>query len=223
MMAAWQIRSGWLPSLGSTPTRWRLSWWTSKTTSCLPGAFGVDPPVNTANAATAHRAKCFAEHARHFGVRTIYTRQILYLERLTSRQRRWEVGSQLCRVGTPGAELFVAPAPGSAVVDKSRFDVWQSRQFIDQLDDWGIDGLVIGGVELQCCVLYAVLGAEERGYHYLVCQGLVSGLDTCDATSNRAVREYLAFVHPCVETYQQLLDQWRQRVSTTGLPEREFS
>jgi nicotinamidase-related amidase len=179
---------------------------------CAPGAFGVDPPVNIHNGATARRASGFAEAARHLGVRTIYTRQILDLEHLSPRQRRWEEASLLCRAGTPGAELFVDPVPGSAIVDKWRFDVWQSEQFTDQLADWGVDGLVIGGVELQCCVLYAVLGAEERGYHYVVSQDLASGLDECDATSNRAVREYLTFVHPCVDDSQVLLDRWSRRI-----------
>ena len=179
---------------------------------CAPGAFGVDPPVNTHNAAAAQRANGVAEAARHLGVRTIYTRQILDLEHLSPRQRRWEESSLLCRAGTPGAELFLDPVEGSAVIDKWRFDVWQSEQFINLMEHWGIDGLVIGGVELQCCVLYAVLGAEERGYHYVVGQDLVSGLDDCDATSNRAVLDYLSFVHPCVDDSQLLLERWSRRI-----------
>lgn len=182
---------------------------------CAPGAFGADPPVNTKNAATAQRANAFTEAARHLGVRALYTRQILDLDHLSPRQRRWEETSLLRRAGTRGAELFVDPVSGSAVVDKWRFDVWQSEQFTDQLAAWDIDGLVIAGVELQCCVLYAVLGAEERGYHYLIAQDLVSGLDDCDATSNRAVREYLSFVHPCVDDCQLLLERWRQRSDQT--------
>jgi nicotinamidase-related amidase len=54
------------------------------------------------------------------------------------------------------------------VVVKDRFDCWQSGEFTDFLDRYDIDGLVVCGVELVCCVLYAVLGAAERGYHYLV-------------------------------------------------------
>jgi nicotinamidase-related amidase len=54
------------------------------------------------------------------------------------------------------------------VVTKHRFDCWQSREFRETLDVHEIDGLVICGVEQVCCVLYAVLGAAERGYHYVV-------------------------------------------------------
>jgi nicotinamidase-related amidase len=177
---------------------------------CEAGSFGGDPPNITANAETAVRANTFALAASRLGVTTIYTREVLDFERLDERQRRWEEGSQTCRVGTPGAELFVEPVPGSVVVEKLRFDIWQSEAFTGVLDDLAIDALVIGGVELQCCVLYAVLGARERGYHYVVPQDLVSGLDTRDATTNRAARDLLRFAHPSPESSTVLLDAWTQ-------------
>jgi hypothetical protein len=74
---------------------------------------------------------------------------------------------------------------------KNRFDCWQSREFTDFIEARDVDALVIAGVELVCCVLYAVLGASERGYHYLVPEDLVSGQDAGDGTDNRAVRDYL--------------------------------
>ncbi len=181
---------------------------------CEPGAFGVDPPDNTANASTAEHANRFASAASAYGTTTIYTRQVLDERRLDERQRRWEHDSLLCRTGTPGAELFVLPVPGAIVVDKARFDIWQCREFTDALATRDIDGLVIGGVELQCCVLYAVLGASERGYHYVVPQDLVSGLDSCDATSNRAVRDFLRLVHPSPPS-GRLLSEWEARRQPT--------
>jgi nicotinamidase-related amidase len=39
-----------------------------------------------------------------------------------------------------------------------------------------VDGFVIAGVELRCCVVFAWLGADERGYHFVVPQDLVSAL-----------------------------------------------
>ncbi len=68
----------------------------------------------------------------------------------------------MCLAGSAGAELFIEPVPGSRVVSKYRFDIWQSQEFLRALADWDIDGLVGGGVELVCCVLYAVLGAGPR-------------------------------------------------------------
>ena len=100
---------------------------------CEPGAFGIDPPNNTANATTAQHANEFAHAASRYGTKTIYTRQVVDLSQLDHRQRRWEEDSTLCRAGTRGAELFVAPVPGSVVVDKSRFDIWQSAAFTSAL------------------------------------------------------------------------------------------
>jgi len=166
------------------------------------------------NARTALRANDFARAAAGLGVRVIYSQQVLELERLTPRQRRWERTGGLCAVGSPGAELFLVPVPGSRVVRKDRFDVWQSPDFLDVLAEWEIDGLVIGGVELQCCVLYATLGAEERGFHYVVPQDLVSGIDRCDTTSNAAVRDYLRYAHPSPDSAQDLLAGWRNHLAS---------
>jgi nicotinamidase-related amidase len=71
-------------------------------------------------------------------------------------------------------------------VRKHRFDIWQSQEFNDALSEWDIDGLIIGGVELICCVLYAVLGAEERGFQYVVPQDIVSGMRSSEAVANQA-------------------------------------
>lgn len=168
------------------------------------------PPGTQRNVDTAQHASRFAEAAAQFGVRVIYTQQVLDLTRLTPKQGRWEQSSRLCLAGSPGAEMFVTRVPGSRVVRKDRFDIWQSPEFLAALSEWNIDGVVIGGVELQCCVLYAVLGAQERGYHYVVPQDLVSGLDRCEPTSNRAVRNYLTAAHPAPESSAILLSRWAQ-------------
>lgn len=51
--------------------------------------------------------------------------------------------------------------------------------------------VVIYGVELVFCVLYAILGVDERGYDYLATQDLVCSQDNGDLTDNHAVREFL--------------------------------
>ena len=95
---------------------------------------------------------------------------------------------------------------------KHRYDCWQSPSFTGFLDDSDIDGLVICGVELVCCVLYAVLGAAERGYHYIVPQDLVSGQNPGDQAGNKAVRDYLHFNHPehVIESSDGVLSRWRR-------------
>lgn len=176
---------------------------------CRPAPPGGPASGTTRNVETAVRANRFAGEAASLGVRVIYSQQVLDPERLTARQRRWEIDSSLCVAGSEGAELFLPPVPGARVVRKDRFDIWRSQEFQTLLSEWDVDGLVIGGVELQCCVLYAVLGAEERGYHYAVPQDLVSGIDACEQTSNRAVRDYLSFAHPSPATADELLAAWR--------------
>jgi nicotinamidase-related amidase len=178
---------------------------------CAPPGVETGGAGTDANARTALRANVFAAEAARLGARVIYSQQVLDRDRLSERQRRWEAGSRLCVAGSPGAELYLPPVPDARVVSKQRFDIWQSPEFLGVLDDWDIDGLVIGGVELQCCVLYAVLGAEERGFHYVVPQDLVSGIDRCETTSNRVIRDYFRYAHPSIESCETLLAGWRQR------------
>lgn len=182
---------------------------------CSPEVSGDGPPTNTNNAATALRANEFAREAAELGARVVYTQQVLDLDRLTERQRRWERADGLCAAGSWGAELFIPPVPGSDVIVKDRFDSWQSESFVEFLSANDIDGLVICGVELVCCVLYAILGASERGYHYLVPPDLVSGQDFGDETDNRAVRDFLRFNQPdrLVES-ADILAHWRAAART---------
>jgi hypothetical protein len=44
-------------------------------------------------------------------------------------------------------------------------------------------------------VLYAVLGAQERGCRYIVPQALVSGQNPGDETDNKAVRDNMRLNH----------------------------
>jgi nicotinamidase-related amidase len=180
---------------------------------CSPEVFGGGPVTNTRNAEAAQRASTFAAHAAGLGAHVVYTQQILDMGHLTARQRRWERPEGLCAAGTWGAGLFVEPVRGSSVVVKYRYDCWQSPSFTGFLDGKDIDGLVICGVELICCVLYAVLGAAERGYHYMVPQDLVSGQDPGNETGDKAVRDYLRFGHPqhAIESSEEILSRWRAR------------
>lgn len=163
--------------------------------------------TNTTNAATALRANAFARQAAQRGMRIIYAQQVLNIARLTPLQRQRENRQRgLCIEGSWGAELFVDPVPGSAIVRKDRFDIWRSREFEALLERWGIEGLIIGGVELRCCVLFAVLGADERGYRCVVPQDLVSGQDTDEAIS--PIRQYLSVVYGAPSRAEDILAAW---------------
>ncbi|WP_168207382.1 cysteine hydrolase family protein [Microlunatus elymi] len=171
---------------------------------------GTSPPPNVNNERAARRANDFAREAAGMGAHVIYTQQVLDWDALSDRQRRWETPGGLCAVGTWGAELYLEPVAGSVTVVKHRFDCWQSADFVRELEDSEIDGLIICGVELVCCVLYAIMGADERGYHYLVPTDLVSGRDTGDETDNKAIRDYLQYNQPeRLTTAAELLESWR--------------
>lgn len=178
---------------------------------CSPDAYdGTGPPPNVNNERAARLANDFASEAAALGTHVVYTQQVLDWNALTERQRRWENPSGLCAVGSWGAELYLGPVPGSVTVVKHRFDCWQSADFVRELEDRDIDGLILCGVELVCCVLYGILGADERGYHYMVPTDLVSGRDTGDETDNKAVRDYLRHNQPeRLTTAEQLLAHWR--------------
>lgn len=163
---------------------------------CSPDAGQGRPPTNSNNEAAARRANRFAAAASSRGAHIIYTQQVLNWATMPPRQQRWETLDGLCAAGSWGAELYLDPVPGSAVVVKNRFDCWQSTAFTNELERHDVDGLVICGVELVCCLLYAVLGASERGYHYLIPTDLISGQDFGDASDNRAVRDYLRYNQP---------------------------
>lgn len=183
---------------------------------CHPRACGSGPVTNTANAATARRANAFAAEAARLGARVIYTRQVLDPQQLTARQRHWDDQSGLCRKGSWEAELFIDPVPGSVTVTKPRFDVWQSQEFLSCLHDHPVDGFVIAGVELRCCVLFAALGAEERGYRFTVPQDLVSGLNTGDDSYNAAARRLLTENYDAPETSAPVLAALASAAGSAG-------
>jgi len=181
---------------------------------CHPRACGSGPVINAANAAAARRANAFAAEAARRGMQVIYTRQVLDPERLTARQRHWDDQFGLCLKGSWEAELFVDAVPGSTTVTKTRFDVWQSRDFLSYLHDDPVDGFIIAGVELRCCVLFAVLGADERGYRFVVPQDLVSGLDTGDSTYNATARRLLTELYDAPDSAAGLLEALTAKTGT---------
>ena len=176
---------------------------------CHPRACAPGPVTNRHNADAARRADAFAKAAIRLGAQVIYTRQELDPQHLTARQRAWDDQLGLCRAGSWEAELYLDPVPGSVVIVKPRFDVWQSPEFHDYLAADPVDGFVIAGVELRCCVLFAAFGADERGYRFVVPQDLVSGLDIGDGSYNDTARRLLAELYRAPDTARRLLAAWR--------------
>ena len=173
---------------------------------CHPDGHTANDKVK--NEATARRANAFALQASRLGASVVYSRQVMDPAALTARQLRWDEATGTCRKGSWDSELYVTPVPGSTVVTKDRFDIWQSRAFLEYIGKTNPEGFVICGFELCCCILFAVMGADERGYRYVVPQDVVSGLDSGDATYNRFVRDYLRSVHEAPDSSENILKEW---------------
>jgi len=163
----------------------------------------------SSNAAAAERANDVAARFIARGAHVIYTKQELDPAQLTDKQRQFESPDGLCLVGSWGAELYLSPVEGAHVITKHRFDTWQSKKFTGLLDDLGIEGLVFAGLELRCCLLFAVMGADERGCRYTAPQDLISGVDDGNETYNMHVREYLRQVHNAPESVEAFLQAAR--------------
>jgi len=173
---------------------------------CHKGSNPIDDKVS--NRKAAFRANKFAAAASRLGAKVVYTKQILDPDFITPRQREWAVAENLCPKGSWESELFLKPVHGATVVTKYRFDIWRSKEFLQFVEMMKPEGFVFAGVELCCCVLYAVLGADERGFRYSVPMELVSGIDSGNETYNKAVREYLRLVYNAPDTAEEILKAW---------------
>lgn len=174
---------------------------------CQQGSNPVDDKISNRNAAL--RANEFAAAASCLGAKVVYTKQILDPEMITPRQREWAVPENICPKGSRESELFLEPISGATLVTKYRFDVWQSEEFLHFVEKEKPAGFVFAGVELCCCVLFAVLGADERGFRFSVPMDLVSGIDSGNDTYNRAVREYLKLIYGAPDTSEEILNAWK--------------
>ena len=173
---------------------------------CLQGTGPVDD--KTSNRKAALRSNEFATAANRLGSKIVYTKQVLDPDLVTPRQREWAVAENICPKGSWESDLFLEPVSGATVVTKYRFDIWQSKEFLQFVETTKPDGFVFAGVELCCCVLFAVLGADERGFRYSVPMDLVSGIDSGNDTYNKAVREYLKLIYNAPDTSEEILKAW---------------
>jgi nicotinamidase-related amidase len=174
---------------------------------CHEDADASDNKVSNRKAAL--RANAFAATASRLGAYIVYTKQILDPEHPTPRQCEWAIPENICPKGSRESELYIEPIPGSTIVTKYRFDIWQSDEFLRFMDRTDPEGLVIEGVELCCCALFAVLGADERGYRVSVPMDLVSGIDDRNETYNRYIRDYFKRIYGAPDTSDEILKAWQ--------------
>ncbi|MEE9202666.1 MAG: isochorismatase family cysteine hydrolase [Dehalococcoidia bacterium] len=74
---------------------------------------------------------------------------------------------------TPGNKEFeimeeVKPLAGEPVLTKRTSGAFVSTDIQQRLQDWGVQTLVITGVETDCCVYNTAIEANDRGYQVIV-------------------------------------------------------
>ena len=130
------------------------------------------------NTKTAYKVNDFVSTAAKFGFEALYFQKIHDENNLTVRQIKQihylQPDKIFCEAGTFGAEYFHINPPEDRGFIKNNIDLWQTKQFIDYLDQNDVDTLIFIGNEIIRCILYAVLGAYERGFCFALVKDLVS-------------------------------------------------
>lgn len=115
-----------------------------------------------------------------------------------------------CKVGTFGAEYFEITPPKDKLFTKYNFDLWQNTQFLNFLDDKNVDTLVFTGVEILYCVLFAIMGADERGFNIVVAKDLVSSVDGWEIESEN-VLDFVSKLYGPVVSLKKILKVWSEK------------
>jgi len=165
----------------------------------------------------------FIEKAGKFGVNAAFSQQIFDKSKLTKQQKKYyselvsgkreSFGAYAgkikipCARGSFGAEYFTYNPDKDRLFMKNNFDIWQNKKFVKFLEDNKIETLIITGVEIVCCVLYAIMGAEERGFRSVIPRDLVSGADDGIKEQNELLSVIGKFYGPVVSS-EKILNAW---------------
>lgn len=169
------------------------------------------------NRKAARKIHKFVEEAKSFGVDAVYTQQIFNKSKLTQRQKKYYLEDKkhrpACIRGTFGSGFFEANPPKNKVFTKFNFDIWQSKRFENYLEKNKIDTLIITGVDLLCCALHAVLGADERGFNVVVPKDLVSSADNWKKEANSLLKTIGTLYGPVVSS-DEIIKVWKKQQKT---------
>lgn len=163
------------------------------------------------NRETAHRVYDFVAQAKQFGVDTVYTQQIFDESKLTPRLKHYYQNKKhACETGSFGAKYFEFEPPKDKLFTKYNFDIWQNKDFEKFLNKNKIDTLIITGVEIPVCVMFAVMGADERGFHVVMPKDLMSSVDSRYDESRKIINNLGGLYGPVVFS-RQLLKIWNNK------------
>jgi ureidoacrylate peracid hydrolase len=138
------------------------------------------------------QATHLADAAREAGVRVVFVRLLTRPgeeSRIVreARERRAGQEPELCVEGTSGAD-FIGPMPqaGEAIFSKTRFSAFARTGLAEQLQDWGVDSLVLAGLTTECCIQSSAWGAFEQDLHVFVAADACAAYD--DALHRHALK-----------------------------------
>lgn len=162
------------------------------------------------NSETAKRVHEFVKKAEKFEIETLYFQQIYDESKLSDRQIRYYKDNKIsCEKGSFGAEYFEITPPKDKLFTKYNFDLWQNKQFQKYLDDKNIDTLIFTGVEILCCVLFAIMGADERGFNLVVPKDLVSSVDGWEKEAEN-ILDFVGKLYGPVVPSSEILNVWQK-------------
>jgi nicotinamidase-related amidase len=129
------------------------------------------------------QAKFLADAARGAGVRVAFVRLLTHPGEENhvareSKERRNDQEPDLCVEGTRGAD-FIGPGPeaGEAIFSKTRFSAFARTGLGEQLQDWGIDTVVLAGLTTECCIQSSAWGAFEHDLHVFIAADACAAYD----------------------------------------------
>lgn len=140
------------------------------------GALGAFIDMGVVKPALAAAEKLVAD-ARAAGAPVVFvglwttpeTDSAAWNERLRRRGGNPDVDAALCRAGQAGSAFYgPQPAPGEAVVRKTRYSGFVGTDLDQRLRDMGVDTLVVAGLTTECCVDSTVRDAFDLDYHVFV-------------------------------------------------------
>jgi ureidoacrylate peracid hydrolase len=97
------------------------------------------------------------------------TDSVTWRERTRRRGGNPETMHDVCRRGTPGAELWgVTPGPGDPIIAKTKYSGFYGTDLARILVAHGRDTLIACGLTTECCVDGTVRDAFHQDYHTLI-------------------------------------------------------
>jgi len=129
------------------------------------------------------QAAILAQAARKADVRVVFVRFLAHPgeeSRIVreARERQNDQEPDLCVEGTSGAD-FIGPTPeaGDAIFSKTRFSAFARTGLGEQLQDWGVDTLILAGLTTECCIQSSAWGAFERDFHVFIAADACAAYD----------------------------------------------